>query len=82
MHAAEVLRHQLADARRAGASFEEAWPVALDAALATAPNLVERRRWAVVLSETVGDWRTAYSGQEASAAASAVDHLRELAAAA
>jgi len=53
-----VLREQLAAARRAGASFDEAWP----GALMVAVNAVEweRAEWLEVLSELVDAWRAGW----------------------
>jgi transcriptional regulator with XRE-family HTH domain len=53
-----VLRERLAAARRAGASFDEAWP----GALIDAVNAVgwERAEWLEVLSELVDTWRAGW----------------------
>ena len=63
---ASVLFSKLADARRAGESFEQAWPVALTAALASVPNNTERREWMQVLGGMVQTWLAAFERQPAS----------------
>jgi hypothetical protein len=62
---AAVLTAQLADARRSGVTFEEAWPEAFSAALAVAPNRWERREWANVLGSMVDTWRSAWERRPA-----------------
>lgn len=49
------LREHLADARRAGVSFEQAWPIALEATVGTVQW--ERAEWLEALSNTVKEWR-------------------------
>jgi hypothetical protein len=80
--AAATLRHHLAAARRRGEPFEDAWPSARDAALATAANKIERARWATVLAETVTSWRDAYNDRSPSAADRAACELHHMATAA
>jgi hypothetical protein len=53
-----VLRERLAAARRAGVSFEEAWPVALAAAVNTAQW--ERKEWQDALTGTIEAWRAGW----------------------
>ena len=53
------LLDQLADARRAGVDFGDAWPGALKAALSGA-HTSERDEWASVLSETAQAWAAAF----------------------
>ncbi len=60
MSAATVLVDQLADARRDGVPFAEAWPDALAAALASVQSNTERGEWASVLGGMVGVWRDAF----------------------
>jgi hypothetical protein len=67
------LREHLADARRAGASFDQAWPVALWAALSTVQW--ERKEWEDVLSSMVETWRAAWERRESTNAESAVLEL-------
>jgi|HubBroStandDraft_6_1064221.scaffolds.fasta_scaffold314015_2 hypothetical protein len=55
------LREQLAAARRAGASFDEAWPGALKAAVSA--SQWERAEWLEVLSGTVRAWRAGWERQ-------------------
>lgn len=62
---AAVLVEQLAAARREGISFSAAWPSALEAALAAAPNRWERSAWATVLGGMVGTWRSAFDREPA-----------------
>jgi hypothetical protein len=57
---AAVLTAQLAEARRSGVTFEDAWGPAFKAALAAAANGWERREWSVVLADMVGTWRSAF----------------------
>jgi hypothetical protein len=52
------LRLELCAARRAGLSFEEAWPPAVDSAVAGAGR--SRRDWIEVLGQTRGAWERAY----------------------
>jgi hypothetical protein len=58
-----VLRERLAAARRAGVSFEKAWPDALMAAVDASEW--ERAEWLEVLSGTVEDWRAAWERRPA-----------------
>jgi hypothetical protein len=58
------LREQLAAARRAGVSFDEAWPVALATAVGT--TRWEREEWQAALSGTVWAWRAAWEHRDAS----------------
>ena len=55
------LREQLAAARRAGASFDEAWPSALKAAVNV--SQWERAEWLEALSGTVEAWRAGWERQ-------------------
>ncbi len=57
----EVLRERLAAARSGGVSFDEAWPVALAAAVNTA---WEREEWRDILSRMVETWRAAWEREE------------------
>jgi predicted nucleic acid-binding Zn ribbon protein len=57
------LREQLAAARRAGASFDEAWPGALKAAVNA--SQWERKDWLEALSGTVQAWRAGWERQPA-----------------
>ena len=61
-----VLVERLASSRRAGLTFESAWPSALDSALAAASIGSERREWAHVLGEMVVTWRAAWDRRPAS----------------
>jgi len=54
-----VLAQQLAEARRRGELFEQAFPVALAAALAGEPGR-EQRAWEAVLMDHADVWRGAY----------------------
>ena len=55
-----VLAERLAGARRAGASFAEAWPVARAAALEGVPSQDQRKSWSMALFSTARDWQEAY----------------------
>jgi len=66
MSPSSVLFSQLADARRAGESFEEAWPPALAAALASVHTKAECREWSEALGGMVETWRRAFERQPAS----------------
>lgn len=57
-----VLRERLAAARADGVSFEEAWPVALEAAVSTVQW--EREEWIEALSGTVEAWRAAWERRD------------------
>ncbi len=61
-----ILRERLATARRDGVGFDEAWPVALAAAV----NAVqwEREEWIDALSGTTEAWRSAWERRDASSA--------------
>jgi hypothetical protein len=76
---AVFLRGQLADARRRGVSFTDAWPDALRAALASAPNKCDRDQWSDVLNdvEMIATWRSAYTREPASAPEHAFVLLRD-----
>ncbi len=58
-----VLGERLAAARRAGVSFEEAWPGALDAAVNASRR--ERAEWLEALSGTVEAWHAGWERQPA-----------------
>lgn len=62
---AAILFTQLADARRRGEDFAEAWPDALTAALAGVDAAWERREWATVLGEMTATWRAAWDRRPA-----------------
>jgi hypothetical protein len=64
------LREQLADARRAGASFDQAWPGALAAAVNAAHW--ESEEWRDTLSSMVETWRAAWERRDATCAERAV----------
>jgi predicted nucleic acid-binding Zn ribbon protein len=66
----EVLRERLATARREGMGFDEAWPVALAAAVNAAQW--EREEWRDILSCMVETWRAAWERRDASCAERAV----------
>ncbi len=70
-----VLRERLAIARRGGVGFDEAWPVALAAAM----NAVqwERDEWRDILSGMVQTWRAAWERRDASSAERAILALAE-----
>jgi hypothetical protein len=55
------LREQLAAARRAGASFDEAWPGALETTVSA--SQWERAEWLEALSDTVEAWRAGWERQ-------------------
>lgn len=59
-----VLRDRLAAARRGGVSFDEAWPVALAAAVNAAQW--EREEWRDTLSSMIETWRAAWERHDAS----------------
>lgn len=63
---AAVMLEQLAAARRAGESFEDAWSVALAAALAVVEQVWERREWRHVLDDMASTWRDAFERRPAS----------------
>ena len=65
-----VLRERLAAARRGGMGFDEAWPVALAAAVNAAQW--EREEWRDILSRMVETWRAAWERRDASSAERAV----------
>lgn len=58
-----ALKEQLAAARRAGASFDEAWPGALKAAVNA--SQWERAEWLEALSGTAEAWRAGWERQPA-----------------
>jgi hypothetical protein len=58
-----VLREQLATARRDGVSFDQAWPVALTAAVNAAQW--EHEEWQGILSGMVEAWRAAWERRDA-----------------
>jgi hypothetical protein len=64
------LREHLADARRAGASFDQAWPGALEAAVGAVQW--EREEWRDILSNMIETWRAAWERRDASSAEQAV----------
>jgi predicted nucleic acid-binding Zn ribbon protein len=68
-----VLRERLAAARRTGASFEQAWPGALKAAVDA--SRWERTEWLQVLSDTVEAWRAGWERQPATRAEEALAML-------
>jgi hypothetical protein len=66
----EVLRDRLATARRSGAAFDEAWPVALAAAVNAAQW--EQAEWQGILSRMVETWRAAWERRDTSRAERAI----------
>lgn len=66
MNPATVLVELLADSRRAGESFESAWPDALAGALAVVDARWERTEWRHVLSGMSSTWREAFERVPAS----------------
>ncbi len=65
-----VLRERLAAARRGGVGFDEAWPVALAAAVNA--TQWEREEWRDILSCMVETWRAAWERRDATGAERAV----------
>jgi hypothetical protein len=65
MSPAAILTERLADARRNGESYAQAWPDALSAALAPVPTNDERGEWADVLGSMVLTWRSAFERRPA-----------------
>jgi hypothetical protein len=65
-----VLRELLATARSGGEGFDEAWPVALTAAVNTAQW--EREEWRDTLSGMVETWRATWERRDASRTESAL----------
>jgi hypothetical protein len=57
---AAALVVQLADTRRAGQTFEDAWPAALSTALRTVRLSYERDAWSQALAATRESWRAAF----------------------
>jgi hypothetical protein len=55
-----VLVERLATARRHGVAFTQAWPAALAAALAVAPQKWERDAWSKALAATWEAWQASY----------------------
>lgn len=64
MTPAAVLVRELADARRRGEDFGQAWPHARAAAL-TAASARERREWSVVFTDQQDMWRGAFERRPA-----------------
>ena len=67
------LREHLADARRAGVSFDQAWPVALAAVVSTVQW--ERGEWLEALSNTVKVWREGWERRPSTGPERALDAL-------
>lgn len=65
-----VLRERLAAARRAGMSFDEAWPVALASAVSTVQW--EREEWRDVLAGMVETWCAGWERRASTGAERAV----------
>jgi hypothetical protein len=61
---AGILLAELAAARQAGATFENAWPDALDVALQGADE-AEREEWLDALTATAESWREAWDRRPA-----------------
>jgi hypothetical protein len=55
-----TLRCLLAEARRAGRPFPDAWPEAVTAALACAEQRVDRDEWRQALNGTRDAWQASY----------------------
>jgi hypothetical protein len=72
---ATVLLDQLADARRVGQAFDDAWPGAVQNALATAQDAPSRREWTTVLGELTEAWRAAFERRPASEPESAISFV-------
>jgi hypothetical protein len=58
-HPTVVLRRRLAESRRAGATFDVSWPVAVSEAIERLDG-VERVEWSETLSAHEEIWRSAY----------------------
>jgi hypothetical protein len=75
-----VLGQRLAAARRAGVTFEEAWPQAVEAAILAEPDAMQRADWERILPGMVQTWRDAFerqpAGRSESAAAALLDDER------
>ena len=67
------LREHLADARRAGASFDQAWPGALAAAVGAVRW--ERAEWLEALTNTVKVWRAGWERRPSTGPERALDAL-------
>jgi hypothetical protein len=65
-----VLRERLATARSGGVNFDEAWPIALAAAVNTVQW--ERGEWQDILSGMIETWRAAWERRYASRPESAL----------
>jgi hypothetical protein len=70
-----VLRERLAAARRAGMSFEEAWPGALDAAVNA--SRWEPAEWRQALSGTVEAWHAGLGAPARHKAGASTRHARD-----
>lgn len=56
----QALLDRLAAARRAGTTFADAWPDALETALRAAAGKRDRAEWSRALAETAVTWQEAY----------------------
>jgi hypothetical protein len=65
---AVLLREQLAEARAAGVTFEDAWPDALAAAVEGLPGRGRERDWIGVLAGLRSTWEAAFERRPAAAA--------------
>lgn len=64
---AEVVRAELAEARRVGLSFEQAWtyrawPALMERTQSTGADA--RREWVVAIEATRSEWAAAYEGRD------------------
>jgi hypothetical protein len=73
---AETLAQLLADARRRGELFEQAFPAALEVALAGEPGRRERQEWQAVFTDQVDVWRGAFERRPADQSGIALRGLR------
>lgn len=71
---AVLLRLELVAARRAGFAFEEAWPDAVESAVADTGR--SRRGWGEVLEETRPAWERAYLRDQGQPCWNLLEHAR------
>jgi len=73
-----ILSRELASARARGELFEDAWTVALEAALdGKFRSSWERHEWRTVFVETVDEWNRAFDQQPASRPGLALHRLQD-----
>lgn len=72
-----IVAQRLAESRRHGECFTDAWPAAVAVALGGKRSSWEIHEWRTVFAETIDEWHEAYARQAASRPELALHRLEE-----